>query len=58
MANPSKHSAGPYPETRRDDQPEDPPEERSVVDLANARDDEGKDGGNARVAAVVAHEGK
>jgi hypothetical protein len=49
MANPTERSARSNPETRRDDQPENPTEKRSVVDLAHAWDDERENRGNARV---------
>ena len=37
-------------EPGRDDQPEDAPQEVAIVDLADARDDEREDGGQARIA--------
>jgi hypothetical protein len=39
VANPSQQSARAYPETRRDDQPQDSGEEATIVELSDSRDD-------------------
>ena len=49
VANPAQEAARAYPQTRRHDEPEDPAKERSVVELADAWDEEGEDGGDARI---------
>src|SRR5690606_1330225 len=48
VTDPTEKAAGAKPQSRRDDQPEDAPDPRAVVDLANAGDDQaeqpGRDG--------------
>ena len=53
MANPSKHSAGPYPETRRDDQPENASPESAVVNLADAWNEEAQNRRCAWFAHII-----
>src|SRR5947208_10238080 len=55
MADPAEGAARPYPQARRDDEPEDSAEECSVVDLPDAGYEEREDRGETRIRRRLAH---
>ena len=57
VAKPAEQSTGPYPEARRDDQPEQSAEKVSIVELTDARNDKTEYCGTPRLrhATLLLH---
>ena len=53
MAHPAEQAAGANPESRRDDQPEDPAKEITVINLSNPRKDQAENRGSARIPQIA-----
>ena len=58
MADPAEKSATADPEAWCDNQPEDTPQERAVIDLAESRNNETQEGGVAGSAHTLLTEGR
>src|SRR5690606_20853964 len=53
VADEAQQPSCPEPESGRDDEPEESPQNVTVVDLSDAGDDEGQDGGNTGLRHVL-----